>query len=260
VLERLVVLVGRALSGACVTILIRMTLRANRGVLRNRRSPRYPVENVQGSLHFNTEARVLNLSLTGIALETHLAVRVGRTYSITLRKDLEQAVCLSANVMWCHLREIRKTRSGESKPVYAAGLQFTDTLTDKAGLLVRFLEGSAVVTVGQRVTGRFRLEFDHVATVEAAYEFVVKNVSLHGLLVETGLSPEVGEIFDIEVFMPAFTLRTRARVAFSETSQLADRMAVTEVGMEYAELSVGDQTSLGAFIASELQAPQQAPS
>ena len=226
---------------------------------RKRRSRRYPVENVTGILHFNTDARVLNLSLTGIALETQLTVRVGRAYTITLMTGDERTVSLSATVKWCHLLEFRKTKLGESLPVYRAGLEFADTLTEKAAQLVRFLERFAIVTVGQRVTGRFHLEYEQVAAMRTQYEFVVKNVSLHGLLLETELSPQLGAVFDIEVNLPAFTLRTPARVAHAKETRLVEKRTVTEVGMEYVDLATEDRERLGAFIASELQAPQSPP-
>jgi len=237
-----------------------MTQEGRGNVPPKRRSPRYPVEKVQGVLHFTTDARVLNLSLTGIALESGLSVRVGRVYTIALRKDSEQSVRLSATVMWCHLREFRKTHLGESQPVYVAGLQFTNTLTQEAGQLVRFLEQTAVVSVGQRVTGRFRLAHEQPASVDAEYEFLVKNVSLHGLLIETELSPQVGAVFEIEVNLPGFTLQTQARVAHAKERRLVDKRTVTEVGMEYVDLAAENQARLGSFIAGELQAPQSAPS
>jgi hypothetical protein len=240
-------------------MIMNMALHSPREESRSRRSLRYPVQNVQGILHFNTEARVINLSLTGLALESPLAVKVGRSYTITLRKGDEPTVRLSATVVWCHLQEIRKTQSGEPQPIYAAGVEFTDTLTEKAGQLIRFLEESAVVTVGRRVTGRFRLEHEQPASVKTAYEFVVKNVSLHGLLLESEFAPQLGMIFDIEVFLPTFTLRTEARVAHAKEARIVDKRTVTEVGMEYVGLGDEDRTRLGSFIASELETTEPPP-
>jgi len=221
-----------------------------------RRGRRYPVDNVQGTLHFNTEARILNVSLTGVALESALPVRVGRSYSITLRHDDEQTVSLSATVAWCHLRETRKNQYGESTPIYAAGLSFNDTLTEKAGLLIRFLERSAIITVGQRVTGRFRVSNRQVISLKTEYEFVVRNISLRGLLLETDLSPGTGAVFEIEVVLPAYTLQTRARVAHVKESRLADKRVFAEVEMEYVDLEPADRARLSEFIASELRPPE----
>jgi hypothetical protein len=224
-----------------------------------RRSPRHQVENVQGTLHFNTEARILNMSLAGLALESPLPVRVGRTYAITLRRDDNETVQMPATVVWCHLREIRKNSLGESQPIYAAGLSFTDTLTDKAGQLIRFLERSAAVTVGQRVTGRFRLSHEQSAVLQSAYEFEIKTISLHGLLLDTELAPQLGAIFDIEIYLPGCTIETRARVAYAKDARLPDRRTISELGMEFVDFSEEDRDRLADYIASELRPSDPAP-
>jgi hypothetical protein len=218
-----------------------------------RRGPRYSVEDVQGTLHFNTEARVLNVSLAGVALETSLPVRVGRSYTVTLRHDDEETISLSATVVWCHLQGTRRSHLGESLPIYAAGLAFDDTLTENASQLIRFLQRAAIITVGQRVTGRFRFKDEKLISLKTEYDFSVKNVSSRGLLLETELSPQLGAMFEIEVFLPAFTLQTRARVIQAKESRLAEKRTVSEVEMEFVEFSPSDQARLSEFIASELR-------
>jgi hypothetical protein len=221
-----------------------------------RRGHRFPVENVQGKLHFNTEARVLNVSLTGVALESGLPVRVGRSYSISLRHDDEQMIVLSGRVAWCHLKGTRKGAAGEATPVYAAGLAFDDTLTEKASQLVRFLERAAIITVGQRVTGRFKVAGAQLISLATSHEFEVKNLSARGMLIETDLSPEAGAVFDIEVALPAYTLQTRAKVAGVRETRLADKRVFAEVEMEFVGLDDAERNRLSGFIASELQPPE----
>lgn len=233
-----------------------MTRRSDPLASGKRRGPRYAVEDVQGTLHFNTEARVVNVSLSGVALETSLPVRVGRTYTVTLRHDDEETVCLTATVVWCHLRETRKNHLGESLPIYAAGLAFTDTLTEGANSLIRFLQRAAIITVGQRVTGRFRFTDDQLISLKTEYEFSVKNVSSRGVLLETELSPQLGAMFEIEVFLPGYTLQTRARVIHAKESRLAEKRTVSEVEMEFVDFAPSDQARLSEFIASELQPPK----
>jgi hypothetical protein len=236
-----------------------MVAERDRGTPRKRRSPRYPVVGVRGTLHFNTEARIVNISLAGVALESSLPVRLGRSYSLTLHRDSEETLRLSGTVAWCQLREVRKNKLGESEPVYAAGLSFTDTLTEKAGSLVRFLERSAIVTVGQRVTGRFRLAGEQTVALNSDYEFVVMNISVHGLRLETEVAPQLGTLSAIEVFLPTYTLHTRARVAYTRETRLADKRMITEVGMEYVDLPDAERKRLADFIADELQVSTPAP-
>jgi len=222
---------------------------------RTRRGRRFPVENVLGKLHFNTEARVLNVSLTGVALESALPVRVGRCYSITLRHDDEQVVTLSGKVAWCHLKGTRRSEAAETTPVYAAGLAFDDTLTEKAGQLIRFLEHAAIITVGQRVTGRFKVAAAQVISLATEHEFVVKSLSSRGMLIETDLSPETGAVFEIEAALPGYTLQTRARVAGVKESRLAEKRVLAEVELEFVGLGNAERSRLSDFIAAELEPP-----
>ncbi len=221
-----------------------------------RRGHRFPVDNVQGRLHFNTEARVLNVSLTGVALESGLPVRVGRSYSITLRHDDEPVIALSGKVAWCHLKGTRKGAAGEATPVYAAGLAFDDTLTEKASELVRFLERAAIITVGQRVTGRFKVASAQLISLATQHEFVVKNLSARGMVIETDLSPEAGAVFDIDVALPGYSLQTRAKVAGVRETRLADKRVLAEVEMEFVGLDAAESARLAGFIAAELQPPE----
>ena len=218
-----------------------------------RRSPRYPVDDVMGTLHFNTEARVHNVSLTGVALETSLPVRVGRTYTVTLRHDSEQTISLTAKVVWCHLQGTRKNHLGESIPVYEAGLSFTDTLTESASQLVGFLQRAAIITVGQRVTGRFRFKDDKLISLETEYGFSVKNLSARGMLLETELAPQIDSVFDLEVALPAYTLQTRARVIQARENRLEEKRTVSEVEVEFVDFPASDQERLAEFIAGELR-------
>ncbi len=226
---------------------------------KTRRRPRYPVDNVLGKLHFNTEARVLNVSLTGVALESVLPVRVGRSYTITLKHDDEQVVTLAGKVAWCHLRGTRGgegREGGEASSVYAAGLAFDDTLTEKAGQLIRFLENAAIITVGQRVTGRFRVSSEQVISLATKHEFVVKSLSSRGMVIETDLSPEAGAVFDAEVELPGYPLAARARTTGVKESRLADKRVLAEVEMEFVDLADADRARLAEFIAAELEPPE----
>jgi len=223
-----------------------------------RRSPRYAVDDVAGTLHFNTEARILNVSLSGVALETSLPVRVGRGYTVTLRHDSEQTITLNAKVVWCHLKGTRKDKSGESIPVYEAGLAFTDTLTESASQLVGFLQRAAIIDVAQRVTGRFRIESEEAASLETAYGFAVRNLSARGMQFETELAPAIGSAFGLEVVLPSFTLQARARVVEARENHAADKRTISLVDVEFVDLPQGDQKRLAEFIADELR-PQDAP-
>lgn len=222
-------------------------------IVERRRSPRYPVEGVQGTLHISTGAKILNMSLTGMAVETDTQMRVSRSYSLALRHGEEFVVRLSGTVVWCHLRTLRKTESGETKSVYHAGFRFDDTLTDRAIELTHFLEATAVIAVEQRISGRFKLKFAKPVDLDTAYRFTVKTISASGVLIETDVPAAVGTVFDMETDLHGVTLEARGRVANSREVSDAQQGRVSLLGIEFVQMQDRDRRALEEFIASHLQ-------
>src|SRR4029079_7991065 len=88
-----------------------------------RRFKRYDVEGIDGTLVLNVEAKVLNLSLTGLQLSTSTSLHSGTRYFLRVPSpggDLR----FHATVRWCRLVGTEKNPAGEIGPVYHAGLDF----------------------------------------------------------------------------------------------------------------------------------------
>jgi hypothetical protein len=73
------------------------------------------------------DCRLVNLSTSGLAIETSVGLRLGVPYPFRLR-DGEQALSTEATVRWCRLVR-NETVDGESRPVYRAGAAFVEWLT-----------------------------------------------------------------------------------------------------------------------------------
>ncbi len=218
-----------------------------------RRSPRYPVEDVNGVLVFVIDARILNMSVSGMAVETATNLRVGRSYTIKLTRDAAASVQLSGSVMWCHLRGVRTNDAGQRVPVYEAGIEFGGVLSETAGELLRFLRDTAVIPLGSRVFGRFRLELGQPVNLATDYEFMVKTISASGMLIETVLSPRLDSVFDMEVHVDGASFRARGRVAYVRELADSERRGVWQVGVEFAGMTQRDRALLEEFIEDKLQ-------
>ena len=70
------------------------------------------------------DCRLLNLSTSGLAIETNVGLRLGVPYPFRLR-DGEQLLNIEAEVRWCRLVR-NETVDGESRPVFHAGAAFVD--------------------------------------------------------------------------------------------------------------------------------------
>jgi hypothetical protein len=216
-----------------------------------RRSPRWAVREVNGTLLFVAEARVLDMSLTGMSVETDTRLRLNRTYSLRLRSDDGPEVPLTVTVVWCQLRQT----SSAARPVslvYVAGLRFEDVLSEKAERLISFLQNAAVISVETRLCGRFRACFREAIDLKTEYEFEVRSISASGMLIVTELAAEQGSLFEMELNLEDYPLHVLGRAAFVHTLPRQDGPLKEELGVEFVELLDPDRMALLDFVGRHL--------
>ena len=104
-----------------------------------RRSARVQLADTHGNLIVSLDGKVLDISVAGMAIETHSRLAPHHRISLRLRKGPE-LLQLQGRVVWCFLQGTRANDHGETVPVYRAGIEFTDVLSDLARDLLGFLE------------------------------------------------------------------------------------------------------------------------
>lgn len=85
-----------------------------------RRTPRFRVTRLAGSVHFPLDARLIDVSRGGVALEVAEALTPGGTYMFEVR-DNRRRVLIELEVRWCTGDHRVDWPSGASAPVYRAG-------------------------------------------------------------------------------------------------------------------------------------------
>src|SRR4051794_31812080 len=158
--------------------------------MEQRRHHRYDVDGVQGSLLYSLDARILNMSLTGMAIETTSLLRTGSQYWLRVASGDGQ-FRFRADVRWCHLVRNERDASGEMRAVFHAGIDFREILDQHAREVLDFLQRHIVVEVDRRLTGRFQLASPQRAALSVRHTFDVRRLSLGGMLVETVWDPPV---------------------------------------------------------------------
>jgi hypothetical protein len=192
------------------------------------------------------------MSLTGMAVESSANLRVGRSYTLHLSHGDTPGPELSGTVVWCHLREARPGDAGDTTPVYEAGMEFDHMLTSAAEELVSFLRATAVVTMQQRMMGRFRVTIEESVSLNAECDFVVKTLSASGLLIETDVSPEPDSKLQLQVQLGGETISARCRTAFVRDVGEQDKRRITAVGLEFINLSEDGARILDEFIGRQI--------
>jgi hypothetical protein len=215
-----------------------------------RRSARVQLADTHGNLIVSLDGKVLDISVAGMAIETHSRLAPHHRISLRLRKGPE-LLQLQGRVVWCFLQGTRANDRGETVPVYRAGIEFTDVLSDLARDLLGFLETHAIVTLETRIFGRFRLEESSVS-VSSSAEFEVRTINLHGMAVETTLAIDAPATCDVELLTEPRPIVCRARVVSDRPLPLGgDRY---EVAVEFVDLPPEDRQLLREVIRNELDA------
>ncbi len=193
------------------------------------------------------------MSLTGMAVETETQLRVGRSYSLTLRHADDRVLNLAGTLVWCHLRGVKKAGSGQTTSVYHAGFAFDDTLTEKAEELTRFLEATAIITLDTRISGRFKLKLAEPVDVDTKYRFVVKTISASGILIEADTPLPVGTAFDMEIHLQGATLQTAGRVVHNRMVGDSGPGKTCEIGIEFTESAGQGRQAIEEYVSRQLQ-------
>jgi PilZ domain len=219
-----------------------------------RRFRRYDVADVRGSLLLSLDARILNMSLTGMAIETGSVLKVGGDYWLRLAQPGGAQLRFKTNVKWCRLVRNERDAAGDARAVYQAGLDFRDGLDENARQVLSFLEQHIVVELDRRLTGRFSLAQARTAALAVRHDFEVRRLSLGGMLVETVWDPALDSTVELEVHTGKAVVRTSGKVrSVLPAIGDPDGPPTFAIGLEFVGLAAEDQRSLAALLESLLE-------
>ncbi len=222
--------------------------------LENRRHRRYDVEGVQGSLLYSLDARVLNMSLTGMAIETTSFLRTGGQYWLRVPSGDNQ-LRFTADVMWCRLVRNEKSASGDVRSVYQAGIDVRGGLDEHAREVLNFLERHIVVELDRRLTGRFHLAAPQRAALSVRHDFDVRRLSIGGLLVHTVWDPPLDVEVELEIQANGSPVRARAAVRSVQPAPADDpnEPPAFDVGLAFIDIPAEAQEALVGYVQTLLE-------
>jgi len=222
------------------------------GTKDRRQAPRHTVEGVAGTLRLLSKAKVLNVSVTGMAARTSTHLRVGQTCDVRLEHG-EKTLRLPGRVVRAHLVSFGKTSRGETAPVYEIGFEFQGMLSEQAQALLGLIGETAVISPRHRVAGRFTLREGAPADLDASADLLVHKISTSGLLVETDVRPETDQELELKLEIGTAPLTCRGRVAYVKPATEEADDATFLVGVEFLGLGRDERARLEAFIGEHLE-------
>lgn len=219
-----------------------------------RNHKRFIVEGMEinGKMLFATEVFVQNVSISGMSFKADRRLDIGKEYTIRLQ-DHGQVLAIRGMVVWSSLVGNKAGHDGDSIPVYAAGMKFTDVLNERINEIIRFIESherrGQDPGPGHRLSGlRFAITNPGKAVLQFPSHYLVKKISAGGMLIESdqALAPE--ERFPMELSIPEEeTLSFIGRVASCNAISVKG-VEHFNIGIEFIEMSVPYRKKLHEFI------------
>ncbi len=213
----------------------------------NRRNKRHVVEGIEGNVLYTSDIEVLNLSIDGAAIETAKRLELNREYTFKIKYH-DSFISLRGCVVWAILVSKVDKNNGAVTPVYRAGIRFTDTLSEKANMLLQFIEDNRIKKRENRLGGvRFNISSTGHMKVDLPHEYKVIKISLSGMLVETEYPLVIESHYNIELFINSHNLKIVGRVVYSK-EVVVDNAVKYEIGIEFFEISEDDERILQEFL------------
>ena len=209
---------------------------------------RMRLEDSDGALEISLDGSVLDISVSGMAIETQGRLSPRRPIILRLHHP-DEVVKIEGQVVWCFLQGTRNDGDGENRPVYRAGIQFENILQPAAKKLASFLASHAIVSSETRLFGRFHVPDDGGVDMTSEAAFRVLTQSARGLTVETMLAvePRPGTSVDVRFAEPS--IRGRAQVVTSRRKLPTDNSPF-EIELEWLTLSDESRAALAALPSS----------
>lgn len=201
---------------------------------------------------FTVDASVLNISRSGVAVQTKFQLVVGRKYVVQIGYR-SGPVLTTGTVRRCTLRRTRRTEKGEIEPVYEAGIEFDDVLSETQAELMPIVAKSASLQLKPRLYGRLRPDEGETVTLKSDLDFEVRRISLSGLLVETASAPEPDSIVSLEIQIDGQPFASSGRIA--NVSKVSDGEGThkSQFGVEFLELPEEQRKILETFLIDQIE-------
>lgn len=217
-----------------------------------RQHDRFSADDVRGNFSYSVEARVLNISLGGLAVRTQSQLSIGRKYRFRLG-GFSDALSLTGSVRWCRMSGTERQETGDIVPVYDAGIAFDEVLTDKAEELLRFMEKNIVLSPKRRISGRFKIESVDEVVLESESEFDVREISVSGMMIEADVALKPDTALELEMRLGRWKFVSPARIIYMSEIDIQEGNLRYRMGVEFLDASPDQKKKLEKFIRTELK-------
>jgi hypothetical protein len=212
----------------------------------NRQHRRYRVADLHGTLQFSHPATVIDLSRSGIAIESAERLVPSRVYPLQLEGRDGLLITTSARVAWCRLFGTTVDAQGELAPLYRAGLEFQSELPEPATRLFDQLDRGAVSRIETSLRAQYKAgDSGSTLVLRDQATFEVKTLSRNGMAAEMRHAPRAGSM--LEFVLPLEQpLELRGRVV--DVLPAAEDPIAYLVGIEFVGVAASSQSLIDRYL------------
>jgi hypothetical protein len=222
-----------------------------------RRHKRFKLEGaeVNGEMLFRKEVKVLDMSMSGISLQTDRQLKIGREYLLNLQ-DEDKIISVKAMVVRSTLSESRAEDSGDVIPLYLVGMQFLNLSDEKINEIIQFIDNyktgdqAKIKTNGkmeQRKSTRFEMNVDGKTVLNFQELYKVKVISLNGMLIDSSHFLNIEDKLHMKIIFPQDKMIVFVgRVASCSEKGEGDQKRY-DIGIEFIEMSEEHRETLKEF-------------
>ena len=225
-----------------------------------RRDKRFSVDimDINGKMVLATYVKILDISIGGVSFKANRRLNMGSEYSLKMENKGGE-LTVKGIIVRSTLSESIKDQQGNFVPVYAAGMQFTDTSEEKVKEIEAFILNNMKDVdkqvdlhgpSGRRLYIRVFIETPEQSVLKVDENYKVKNISLGGMLIESEHALELESAVSLEIyFVEDNSLKVTGRVV--SCIMITDREPMHyNIGMEFTEMPEKDRYILIEFTRS----------
>jgi c-di-GMP-binding flagellar brake protein YcgR len=222
-----------------------------------RRYKRYTVDciKIAGRMLFANSVDIIDISAGGISLKTDRRLNMDGEYVLKLEGE-DGLISLKGTVVRSSLHESRKADNGDLVPIYSVGMKFSNVSAEKTLELEKFIESYGEAGIppqghwrsGMRFNMRFTVSESGKASLVCPESYIVKKISLGGMLIETDNTMSVDDTLPMEIALPdekkiSFLGRIASCIQINEAAP--DQH---EIGIEFLNMPAKNSEILNDFI------------
>ena len=222
-----------------------------------RRYKRFAVDciKISGKMLFANSVDIIDVSAGGISLKTDKRLNIGNEYTLKLEGD-DDLISVKGTIVRSSLHESRKAANGDMVPIYSVAMKFNDVSHKKICELVKFMESHGEADMspqvhwlsGLRFNIRFHVSESGKASLVCPESYIVKKISMGGMLIETDNAMPVDETLPMEI-----SLSDRKKIIF--LGRVASCISINrggrnrhEIGIEFLNMPAERSKVLNDFI------------